>query len=167
MLVYGASGSVGTCAVQLANQFGAQVTAVCSGTNVELARNLGANEVIDYTREDFSKAGRVYDMVVDTVGKSGFRRTLKGLKRGGVYVQVGLSLSWNLGAMWASITGAAKPVSGAVRPNAEDAPFLKGLIEAGRFRPVIDRRYSLDEIAEAHRYAEGGHKKGNVLVVVE
>jgi NADPH:quinone reductase-like Zn-dependent oxidoreductase len=173
ILVYGASGSVGIFAVQLAKHFGAHVTGVCSTANLALVKSLGADEVVDYTREDFSRAGRVYDMVFDTVGKSGFSRSLKSLKRGGFYVQVGGSgrlssiLGGILGEMWASITGAAKVVSGVARGAAGDQSFLKGLIEAGKLRTVIDRRYSLDEIAEAHRYVEAGHKKGNVVIVLE
>lgn len=167
VLVYGASSSVGTSAVQLAKHFGARVTAVCSGANVELVKSLGADEAVDYTREDFSRAGRVYDMVFDAVGKSGVRRGMKTLKRGGYSVQATLAPAWNLGAVWMSLTGSAKPVSGVIKPTRDDVLYLKELIEAGKFRPVIDRRYSLEEIAEAHRYAEAGHKKGNVIVMVE
>lgn len=172
-LIYGASGSVGIFAVQLAKRFGAHVTAVCSAANLDLVKSLGADEVVDYTREDFSRAGRVYDIVFDTVGKSGFSRSLKSLKRGGFYVRVGGSgrlssiLGGILGEMWASITGAAKVISGVAGGAAEDQLFLKGLIEAGELRTVIDRRYSLDQIAEAHRYVEAGHKKGNVVIVLE
>ena len=173
MLIYGASGSVGIFAVQLAKHFGAHVTGVCSTANLDLVKSLGADEVVDYTREDFSRAGRVYDIVFDTVGKSGFSRSLKALKRGGFYVRVGGSgrLSSILGAMlrgmWISITGAAKVVGGVAGGAAADQDFLKGLIEAGKLRTVIDRRYSLDEIAEAHRYAEAGHKKGHVVILLE
>ncbi len=173
VLIYGASGSVGTFAVQLAKHFGARVTGVCSTANLELVKSLGADEVVDYTREDFSRAGRVYDMVFDTVGKSGFSRSLKSLKRGGFYVRVGGSgqLSSILGdmlrGMWISITGAAKVIGGVASLAAGDQSFLMGLVAAGKLRTVIDRRYSLHEIAEAHRYVEAGHKKGNVVVVLE
>jgi NADPH:quinone reductase-like Zn-dependent oxidoreductase len=173
VLIYGASGSVGTFAVQLAKHFGAHVTGVCSTANLDLVKSLGADEVVDYTREDLSRAGRVYDIVFDTVGKSGFSRSLKSLKRGGFYVRVGGSgrLSSILGGilrgMWVSITGAAKVIGGVAGGAAGDLSFLKGLIEAGKLRTVIDRRYSLDEIAEAHRYAEAGHKKGNVVIILE
>src|SRR5712692_6618265 len=135
LLVYGASGSVGGFAVQLAKHFGAHVTGVCSTANLDLVRSLGADEVVDYTREDFSRAGRVYDIVLDTVGKSGFSRSLKSLKRGGFYVRVGGSgrLSQILGGilegMWASITGGAKVIGGVAGGAAEDQSFLKGLIE--------------------------------------
>ena len=173
VLIYGASGSVGVFAVQLAKHFGAHVTGVCSTANLDLVKSLGADEVVDYSREDFSKAGRVYDVVFDTVGKSGFSRSLKSLKRGGSYVLVGGSgrVSSILGVMlrgiWFSLTGAAKVISGVARPAAGDQSFLKGLIEAGKLRTVIDRRYSLDKIAEAHRHAEAGHKKGHVVILLE
>ena len=173
VLVYGASGSVGVFAVQLAKHFGAHVTGVCSTRNVELVRSLGADEVVDYTKEDFSRAGRVYDIVCDTVGKSGFSRSLKSLVRGGAYVLIGYSgqlpsfLGGLVRGMWASATGAARVIGGVAHAAAGDVPFLKGLIEAGTLRTVIDRRYSLDEIAEAHRYAEAGHKRGHVVIVLE
>ncbi len=173
VLIYGASGSVGVFAVQLAKHFGARVTAVCSTANLELVKSLGADEVVDYTREDFSKAGRVYDVVVDTVGHSGFARSLKSLKRGGFYVRVGGSgrllpmLGGILRGKCVSLTGAAKVVSGVADGIPADQSFLKELIETGKLRTVIDRRYPLGEIAEAHRYAEAGHKKGHVVIVLE
>jgi len=169
VLIYGASGSVGVSAVQLAKHFGAHVTGVCSTANLDLVKSLGADEVVDYTREDFSKAGRVYDIVFDTVGKSGFRRSMRSLKRGGVYARDAgpwWLLASPLAGMWASVTGGAKVIGGVARRAAGDQLFLKGLIEAGELRTVIDRRYPLDEIAEAHRYAEAGHKKGNVVIVL-
>jgi NADPH:quinone reductase-like Zn-dependent oxidoreductase len=172
VLIYGASGSVGVFAVQLAKHFGAHVAGVCSTANLEMVKSLGADEVVDYTREDFSKAGRVYDMVFDTAGKSGFSRSLRSLKRGGSYVQVGgpgglSSMLWAMvQGMWASLTGAAKPVTGVAKGTLEDQLFLKGLIEAGELRTVIDRHYPLERIAEAHRYAEAGHKKGHVVILV-
>jgi NADPH:quinone reductase-like Zn-dependent oxidoreductase len=173
VLIYGASGSVGVFAVQLAKHFGAHVTGVCSTANVDLVKSLGADAVVDYTTEDFSRAGRVYDTVFDAVGKSGFSRSLKSLRRGGFYVRVGGSgrLSSILGGIvqekWASITGAAKVIGGVGSGTTEDLSFLKQLIEAGKLRTVIDRRYSLREIAEAHRYVEAGHKKGHVIIVLK
>ena len=167
VLIYGASGSVGIFAVQLAKHFGAHVTAVCSTANLDLVKSLGADAVVDYTREDFSKAGRVYDIVLDTVGKSGYRRSMKSLKRGGFYVLVAISIpAWTLGGMWASMTGAGKVVSGGASGAPGDLALLKSLVEAGKLRTVIDRRYSLEQIADAHRYAEAGHKKGNVVIVL-
>ncbi len=172
VLVYGASGSVGIFAIQLAKHFGAHVTGVCSTANLDLVKSLGADEVVDYTREDFSTAGRVYDIVCDTIGKSGFARTLKCLKRGGGYVRIGGSggmlamLAGMLRGQWITVTGSARVISGMAKAAEGDMAFLKGLIEAGTLRTVIDRRYSLEEIAEAHRYAEAGHKKGHVVIRV-
>jgi len=175
VLIYGASGSVGVFAVQLAKHFGAEVTAVCSTANLDMVKSLGADSVVDYTRDDFSQAGRVYDMVFDTVGKSGFWRAMKCLKRGGFYVLVagigGNSFILNvlgilLGRLWGSATGRAKVVSMPKRGGIQHLLSLKELIEAGSLRTVIERRYSLAEIAEAHRHAEAGHKKGHVVIVL-
>ncbi len=179
VLVYGASGSVGVFAVQLAKHFGARVTGVCSTANLEMVKSLGADQLVDYTKDDFSSSGRVYDVVVDTVGKAGFSRSLKSLRRGGPYLRIAPSggIKWShlllsmLGdtvrERWISMTGAAK-VIGRLPPIAPgDLSFLKGLIEAGELRTVIDRRFSLDQVAEAFRYAESGHKKGHVVIVIE
>lgn len=166
-LIYGASGSVGTFAVQLAKHFGAHVTGVCSTANLELVKSLGADKVVDYTREDFSAAGRVYDFIYDTVGKSGFWRCMNSLKQGGCYILAGPGLASVLGGVWATITGAGKVIGGVARSEPGDLSFLKELIEAGEIRPVIDRCYPLEEIAEAHRYVEAGHKKGNVVITLE
>lgn len=172
VLIYGASGSVGVFAVQLAKHFGARVTGVCSTANLDLVKSLGADEVIDYTREDFSSAGQVYDMIFDTVGKSGFSRSLKALKRGGPYVRIAPSggLPSIIGDIilgsWISVTGAAKVAGGMTCASPGDLSFLRELVESGELRTVIDRRYPLDEIAEAFRYAEAGHKKGSVIIVL-
>lgn len=173
VLVYGASGSVGVFAVQLAKHFGARVTGVCSTANLEMVKSLGADAVVDYTKEDFSTAGRVYDMIFDTVGKSGFSRSLKSLKRGGPYVRVAPSGTIPgsipgdiLRQNWISITGAARIVGGVPKPARGDLAFLKTLIEAGKLRTVIDRCYPLHKIADAFHYAEQGHKKGHVVIHV-
>ena len=172
VLIYGASGSVGTAAVQLAKHFGARVTAVCSTRNVELVKSLGADQVIDYTREDFSQGGRVYDIVFDTVGYSGFARCMKVLKRGGSYAQGGYAgipamLGSMFGSMWMSFRGKVKVAGMGGKGTAADLALLKEIVEAGNLKPVIDRRYSFEQIAEAHRYAQTGRKKGNLVVTVE
>ena len=172
VLIYGASGSVGVFAVQLAKHFGARVTGVCSTANLDLVKSLGADDVVDYTKEDFSKAGPVYDMVVETVGKAGYSRCLKSLKPGGPLVLITISggllsiLGDIVRQQWISITGAAKIIGGVTKPAPGDLSFLKGLIEAGKLRTVIDKRYLLQEIAEAFRYAETGHKKGHVVISI-
>jgi NADPH:quinone reductase-like Zn-dependent oxidoreductase len=179
VLVYGASGSVGVFAVQLAKHFGARVTGVCSTSNMDLVRSLGADAVVDYTRQDFSSDGCVYDVIVDTVGQSGFSRSLRSLKRGGPYIRVAPSggIRWSrlllslvgdtVRQTWISMTGAARIIGGLPRIMPGDLALLKALIEAAELKTVIDRRYSLGEIGEAFRYAEGGHKKGHVVIVFE
>jgi NADPH:quinone reductase-like Zn-dependent oxidoreductase len=167
VLIYGASGSVGTAMVQLAKHAGAQVTGVCSTANLALVKSLGADDVVDYTKDDFSKSGRVYDVVVDAVGKAGLGRLMRSLKPGGVCVLVSSSLTMYLVALiWAAVTGRARIVGGVARVQPGDLALLKGLVEAGQFKPVIDRVYPLDDIVEAHRYAETGRVKGNVVIKI-
>ncbi|MGC4055864.1 MAG: NAD(P)-dependent alcohol dehydrogenase [Paludibaculum sp.] len=172
VLIYGASGSVGTFAVQLAAHFGAVVTGVCSTSNLQLVRSLGAMDVIDYTQQDFSAAGPVYDVVFDAVGYSGFARSLKALKRGGCYVRAGgdsrllAMLGGALHGMWTTSTGAARVITGVAAGSREDQLLLKQWIEAGNLRTVIDRVYPLEKIVDAHRYVEAGHKKGHVLILM-
>ncbi|MGB2957845.1 MAG: NAD(P)-dependent alcohol dehydrogenase, partial [Bacteroidota bacterium] len=164
VLVNGASGSVGTSAVQLARYFGAEVTGVCSTTNVELVKSLGADTVIDYTREDFTKSGQTYDIIFDAVGKSSFSRCKGSLTQRGVYLSTVLGLPVLLQTLWTSKTGSKKAMFSAtgLRPVPERLILLKELIElieTGKLKSVIDRRYPLEQIAEAHRYVETGHKK--------
>lgn len=163
VLVYGASGSLGTAAVQLAKHFGADVTGVCSTANEEFVRSLGADRVIDYA-VDFASP-ETYDLIYHTTGKISFSKSLKALKKGGAFVSA-LSMMPLVRRLRGSIAGGKKVVGGIAKVKAKDMDFLKELVEAGKVRPVIDRRYSLDQIAEAHRYVEGGHKKGNVVVTV-
>ena len=168
VLINGASGSIGTFAVQLAKTFGAKVTGVCSTTNLELVKSLGADKVIDYTKEDFTQSGETYDIIFDTVGKSSFSRCRGSLKKNGRYLVTtgGLIRNYVL-TLWASMIGSKKFIFGMSIEKTEALIFLKELVEAGKIRPVIDRRYPLEQIAEAHRYVEKGHKKGNVVITVE
>jgi NADPH:quinone reductase-like Zn-dependent oxidoreductase len=167
LLVYGASGSVGTYAVQLANYFGAEVTGVCSTRNLALVKSLGADKVIDYTQEDFSQRGEVYDIIFDTVGKSPFSGSVRSLKPDGFYLRAfHVGLSPMVQAAWTSLTSSKKVTGGTAGETAEELIFLKELLEAGQLKPVIDRCYPLAEMVEAHRYVEKGHKRGNVVVTV-
>ena len=172
VLIYGASGSIGTSAVQVAKYFGAEVTAVCSTTNLELVKSLGADNVIDYTREDFSKTSQTYDIIFDTVGKTSFSRCKSSLNQKGIFLEAGIGLAIFRQVLWTSIIGGkkAKIAATGLRPPDErtkDLIFLKELMEAGKIKPVIDRRYPLEQIAEAHRYVDKGHKKGNVVITLE
>ncbi|MEH7400228.1 NAD(P)-dependent alcohol dehydrogenase [Gottfriedia acidiceleris] len=165
VLIYGASGSVGTYAIQLAKYFGTEVTALCSTSNLELVRALGANEVIDYTNEDFAKSKKTYDIIFDTVGKSSFPNCKRLLNKDGVYL---LSAVWKLSvyfqAIWSNIISNKKTILGVANMNYEDLNYIKALIEADKLKAVIDRQYPLEQIVEAHRYVEKGHKKGNVVI---
>jgi NADPH:quinone reductase-like Zn-dependent oxidoreductase len=167
VLIYGASGAVGTAAVQLAKHFGTEVTGVCSTANLELVKSLGADKAIDYTKEDFTKSGETYDIVFDTVGKSPFSGCLKSLKKKGIYLRaVHIDLFPILRGLWISMTSSKKVIGGIAIERKEDLIFLKELIEAGKMKSVIDRRYSLEQTAEAHRYVEQGHKKGSVVITL-
>jgi len=168
VLIYGASGSLGTAAVQLAKYFGVEVTGVCSTANVELVKSLGADKVIDYTKEDFVKNGESYDIIFDTTGKSPFSDCLRSLKQNGIYLRsVHMSLSSNLRGFWTSMTSSKKVIGGVATELKENLVFLKNLIEAGNLKPVIDRRYPFEQIIEAHRYVDKGHKKGNVAITMK
>ena len=167
VLVNGASGGVGTAAVQLAKHFGADVTGVCSTANVELVRSLGATHVVDYTKEDFTRNGETYDVIVDTAGTAPFSRSKASLKEGGRLLMVLGGLPDMLLIPWVSMTSSKKVIAGPAAGRAEDLRFLAGLAEAGEFKPVIDRRYPFEQIAEAHSYVDTGHKKGNVIITLE
>ena len=168
ILVYGASGSVGTAGVQLAKHFGAHVTAVCNTKNVELVSALGADEVVDYLREDFTKSGETYDVIFDAVGKHSFRRSRRSLKPGGTYVETDLGFMWHvpLLALLTRWFGKKRVALGITKYSKDDVLLLKELIEAGEYRAVIDRRYPLDQVVEATRYVETGQKTGNVVLTL-
>jgi NADPH:quinone reductase-like Zn-dependent oxidoreductase len=168
IVVYGASGSVGTAAVQLAKHFGADVTAVCNTKNLELVASLGADEVVDYTREDFTKNGKTYDVIFDAVGKHSFSRCRGSLKPGGIYIDTDPGFLWQVPvlALLTKGIGDKKVHLGIVRYTKEDVLFLKQLIEDGKYRAVIDRTYPLEEVVAATRYVETEQKTGNVVLTV-
>jgi len=167
VLIYGASGAVGTAAVQLAKYFGAKVTGVSSSANLELVKSLGADKVIDYTKEDFSKNGESYDVIFDTVGKSSFSSSKRSLKKNGYLILAAAGPSQMIRGLWSSMTSSKKVISGVMSEKAKDLIFFKELIEAGQIKSTIDRRYPLEQTAKAHTYVEKGHKKGNVIITVQ
>ncbi len=167
VLVYGASGSVGSYAVQIAKYFGANVTGVCSTTNLELVKSLGADKVIDYTAEDFSRTDETYDVIFEAVNKSSFSACMKVLKKDGTYINVTEPLP-SVKMLWTKLTSSKKLLLSRNSPETSEAlNFLKELVEMGKLKVVIDRYYEFDEIVEAHRYVEKGHKRGNVVINVE
>ena len=167
VLIIGAGGSIGTFAVQLAKSFGAEVTGVDSTGKLEMLRSIGTDQVIDYTRDDFTKSGQTYDVIFDVVGKSSFSGSVRSLKKKGRYLLANPGLTQMVRGLWTSMTSSKKVIFGAASQNTGDLIFLKELIEAGKIKPVIDRRYPLEQTAEAHRYVETGQKKGNVAITVE
>ena len=169
VLVYGAAGSVGTAAVQLlAHHFQAEVTAVCDTKDVELVRSLGAQDVIDRLRDDFTKSSKTYDVIFDAVGKHSFRRCRRSLERGGIYISMDLGFMYHvpLLGLVTRFVGSRRGTLGLGRYRKEDLALVKELVDAGTYRPVIDRTYGLDEIVEATRYVESGQKTGNVVLRV-
>jgi NADPH:quinone reductase-like Zn-dependent oxidoreductase len=170
VLVYGAAGSVGTAAVQLlAHHFEAEVTAVCDTKDVELVRSLGAREVIDRFQADFTKNGETFDVIFDAVGKHSFRRCRRSLNRGGIYISMDLGFMYHvpLLALVTRFIGRKRATVGIGRYRREDLLLVKELVEAGKYRPVIDRTYALDQIVEATQYVESGQKAGNVVLRVD
>lgn len=167
LLVNGASGAVGTAAVQLAKHFGADVTGLCSTANVKLVRSLGASHVIDYAKEDFTQNGETYDVIMDTAGTAPYSRSKASLKESGRLLVVLGGLPDMLQIPWVSMTSNKKVIAGPAAGRADDLRFLGGLAEAGEFKPVIDRRYPFEQIAEAHRYVDTGRKKGNVVITLQ
>ena len=164
VLINGAGGSFGTFAVQLAKVFGAQVTAVDSTPKLEMLRAIGADQVIDYTRETFTDSGETYDVIFDVVRNSSSSRMVRSLRQNGAYLTANPGLSQVMLALWSRITSSKRVVLGVSGATNEDLAYLRGLIEAGKIRPVVDRRFPLEQVAEAHRYAESGQKMGNIVI---
>lgn len=166
VLIYGASGAVGSAAIQLAKYFGATVTGVCSTANVDLVKSLGADTVIDYTKDDFTKNGEIYDVIFETVGKIPVSRGLQSLNKNGLLILSASGMSGMLQGFWTSMTSSKKVMTGVISHSAEAIDFFKKLIEMGKLKPVLDKTYPLEEMAQAHTYVEKGHKKGNVAIAV-
>jgi NADPH:quinone reductase-like Zn-dependent oxidoreductase len=171
VLINGASGSVGAAAVQVAKYYGAEVTGVSSTSNLELVRSIGADHVIDYTKEDFAKNGQTYDIIFDAVGKTTFSHVKNSLTPDGTFLEAGIGLSIFPSVLWTKVMGGKKAKIAATglrspQERSKDLILLKELIEAGKIIPVIDRRYPLEQIVDAHRYVDTGRKKGNVVITV-
>lgn len=166
VLIFGASGGVGIYSIQLAKYFGAEITGVCSTAKLELVRSIGADKVIDYTKEDFTTRGETYDIIFDTFGKSSFSSS-KSLKKGGVYLFATFGLLQLFHILWLKLATDKKAISPLLEETTEDLIFLRELIEAGKIKPVIDRCYPLEQTSEAHRYVETGNKKGNVVITIQ
>lgn len=166
VLVVGASGAVGSSAVQLAKSLGAEVTGVCSTANISLVKSLGADKVIDYTKEDFTNNGETYDVIFDSVNTISVSRSAKSLNKNGIMILSAAGISEMLEGKWLSMKSGITVLTGVISHQASDIVYIKSLIESGKFKPLIDRTYPLDKIAEAHAYVEKGHKKGNVAIEV-
>jgi len=163
VLIYGASGSLGSYAVQIAKYYGAEVTGVCSTKNIEMVKSLGADKVIDYTKEDFTNTDDIYDVIFETVGKTTFSNCKGILKKNGFYLA---AVGGLIAPKFQGIGTSINVIGGMAKDRVEDLIFLKEIIESGKIKPVVDRTYSLEQIAEAHRYVETGHKKGNVIIKI-
>jgi NADPH:quinone reductase-like Zn-dependent oxidoreductase len=164
VLIYGASGAVGSAAVQIAKHFGAEVTGVCSAANAELVKSLGADQVIDYAKTDFSKTGKKYDVVFETVNKASSLACLSALHESGIFLSGAGMLNAMLLGIWSSLTSRKKVISGVALASLESINVLQELASIGHLKAVIDRQFTLDQIVEAHRYVDKGHKKGNVAI---
>jgi NADPH:quinone reductase-like Zn-dependent oxidoreductase len=166
LLIIGASGSIGSAGVQLAKHFGATVTAVCSSANIDMVKSLGADKVVDYTKEDFTANAQTYDLVFDVVGATSFGRCQRSLKPHGVFLQNIMGLTDIVRILWTAIAGDKKVKGGVATEHPERMRFIAELAAAGTLKPVIDRQFPLERIAEAFKYVEQGHKKGNVVITV-
>ena len=167
VLINGASGGIGSAAVQLAKYFGAEVTGVCGTPRLEFVKSLGADHVIDYTREDFTQSGETYDLIFDILGKSSFSRCTRSLKPNGRLLFASFKLKQLLQMLWTSMIGSQKVICALAPGSLEDLMTVKELVEAGKIKSIIDKCYPLEQAAEAHRYVETGHKQGNVVLTLE
>ena len=167
VLVNGASGGIGSAAVQIAKYFGAEVTGVCGTPRLEFVKCLGADQVIDYTKEDFTQNGETYDLIFDILGKGSFARCKGSLKPNGIQLFASFKMKQLFQMLWTSMTGGRKVICAIAPGGIEDLIAVKELIEAGKIKAIIDRCYPMEQAAEAHRYVEEGHKKGNVVITVE
>ena len=166
-LINGAGGSVGTMAIQLVKSLGAEVTAVDGTTKLDMLRSIGADRVVDYTKEDFTRSGETYDIIFDVVGKASFTDCLRSLKQGGFYILGNPGASQQIRGLRASRSGGKKVIGGTLAYRSEELVALRELIEARKLRSIIDRRYPLEQIVEAHRYVDTGQKKGSVVITVD
>jgi len=167
VLINGASGGIGSAAVQLARYYGAEVTGVCGTPRLEYVKSLGADQVIDYTVEDFTQNGETYDLIFDILGKSSFSWCKNSLKQNGIYLLASFKMKPLFQMLWTKIAGSKKVICAMTSEKSEDLVFIKALIEAGKFKSIIDKCYPLEQAAEAHRYVESGLKKGNVIITME
>jgi NADPH:quinone reductase-like Zn-dependent oxidoreductase len=166
VLIVGASGAVGTAAIQLAKVLEARVTAVCSAGNIDLVKSLGADQAIDYTQEDFTQNGEIYDVIFDTVKTISISRSLKSLNEQGTLILSAAGMSEMFQGLWISMTSTRKVLTGVTSITVENINFLKDMMKTGQLKPVIDKTYPLEQMAEAHAYVEKGHKKGNLAITV-
>jgi NADPH:quinone reductase-like Zn-dependent oxidoreductase len=164
VLINGASGGIGSAAVQLARYYGAEVTGVCGTPRVEYVKSLGADKVIDYTKEDFTQNGETYDLIFDVLGKSTFSRCKKSLKPNGIYLLASFKMKQLFQMLWTRMTGDKKVICSITSEDRQDLEFIREIIEAGKFKSIVDKSFPLEQAAEAHRYVEAGRKKGNVVI---
>jgi len=168
VLINGASGGIGSMAVQLAKHFGAEVTGVCGTPRLEFVKSLGADKIIDYTKEDFTKNGETYDLIFDILGRSSFSRVRGSLKPDGIYLAASFKMKALLQMLWTAITGSKQKVICAfANETAESLEFVKKLVEEGKVKAIVDKSFPMEQAAEAHRYIENGYKKGNVVITME
>ena len=167
VLINGASGGIGSMAVQLAKHFGAEVTGVCGTPRLEFVKSLGADKVIDYTKEDFTQNGETYDLIFDILGRSSFSKLKRSLKPNGIYLLASFKMKALLQMLWTSITGSKQKVICAfANETPESLVFVKKLVEEGKIKAIVDKSFPMEQAAEAHRYVEDGHKQGNVVITI-